>query len=476
MNTIGLCYSPTKPRNRTPLPSPLAKGGESSLSSPPLRRGKRRGRGLGRRHRALTALSCVCLLALTTSCNTLSHADAKVEAHRRWNHVRGQIKLQLAEQQYESHLFEDAAQNLKESIALDPTQPTAYALLAKAYLELGKAATAQQVLDAADRAGLASAELAYLKGVILEQRGQVDSAVEAYAEARKLDPRSVDYLVAHVECLVSLERPQEAIRLIDENADQIDDDGTVSAMAAHIAAMLGDTNQACHSYGQALASHNDSQLLAEELGRLLVRAHRYEEALAILSPVPDADSGEQASGVVRRAVATCHLALGNPASAREVLGPYAQSHPEDTIAQLILAKAALACDDVLTALRAVDFVQQREPDQPELWLVRAALNFKRRRLIPAASDLYDVLQNDPEDVDAHCLLAEVMRARDQADAARTHFERALAIDPTCTWATHGLKALTRGGPAPVPLNPKPEQKLTSAPADPSEAVASQDQP
>ncbi len=427
-------------------------------------------------HGRLVALLLVEFTVLTASCNMPSHTNAKVEAHQRWNQVRGQIKLQLAEQQYESRLFEDAAQTLKEAIALDATQPTAYALLTKAYLELGKAASAQQVLDAADRAGLTSAEITYLKGVVFEQRGELDAAVEAYAKARKLDPSNVDYLVAHVECLVSLDRAEKAVRLLNENADRIDDDGTVSALAAHIASLLGDTSQACHSFGQALASQSDSPLVTEELGRLLVQAQRYEEALAILSPVLDADSGEQASGVVRRAVATCHLALGNPASAREVLGPYAQFHPEDTVAQLILAKAALACGDVLTALRAVDLVQQRQPDQPELWLVRAALNFKRGRLIPAASDLYDVLQNDPNDVDAHCLLAEVMRARDQADTARTHFERALAIDPTCTWATTGLEALTRGEPVPVPVNPTPEQKLTSAPAGPSQAVVSQDQP
>lgn len=412
----------------------------------------------------LVALPLVGLLVLTTGCNTVNHTDAKVQAHQRWNQVRGQVKLQLGKQQYESGLVEDASLTLRESIALDPTRPTAYALLTKAYLEQGKAASAQHVLDAAGGAGLASAELTYLKGVILEKRGQLEVAVAAYANARQLDPGNVDYLVAHAECLVSLDRPEEAIRLLNENADRIDDDATVSALAAHLAAMLGDTELACQRYGQALAAYGSSRLLAEELGRLLVGQQRYEEALAILTPVLDAQNGEDTSGVVRRAVATCHLALGNSASAKRILDPYTRSHPEDTAAQLMLAKAALACDDMMTALRAIHHVQQREPDRPELWLVRAAVNWKRGKLILAASDLYDVLQNDPNDVDAHCLLAEVMRARDQADAARTHFERALELDPTSTWATRGLELLTRRDP-----NPKltdPEQKLTSAPAGP----------
>jgi Tfp pilus assembly protein PilF len=400
------------------------------------------------------------LLLLTTACNTMRHTDAKAQAHQRWSQVRGQVKLQLAGQQYDATLFDDAAATLKESIALDPTQTEAYALLAKAYLELGKTASAQQVLDAAGHKSLASAELVYLGGVILEQRGQLEEALAKYASARKLDATNADYLVAQVECLVSLDRAESAMQTLTESANRIDDDGTVSALAAHLATLLDEPGVARRRYGEALAAHGENRLLAEELGRLLIRAQRYEEALAILSPVLDAQDGERTSGTLRRAIATCHLALGNPRMAKQILDPYARSHPEDSIAQLMVAKAALACDDILTALWSVDLAAQHEPNQPELWLVRAAVNWKRGKLITAASDLYDVLQNDPNDVDAHCLLAEVMRARDQADAARMHFEKALQLDPSCPWASAGLRTMNDHSEEPAPAGPTPS--LTAA--------------
>jgi len=400
------------------------------------------------------------LLLLTTACNTMRHTDAKAQAHQRWSQVRGQVKLQLAGQQYDATLFDDAAETLKESIALDPMQAEAYSLLTKAYLELGKMASAQQVLDTAGRRSLASAELVYLGGVILEQRGQLEEALARYASARELDATNADYLVAHVECLVSLDRAEAAMQTLTESADRIDDDGTVSALSAHLATLLDETGLARRRYGEALAAHGENRLLAEELGRLLIRAQRYEAALAILNPVLDAQEGEQSSGTLPRTIATCHLALGNPRMAKQVLDQYVRSHPEDSIAQLLVAKAALACDDLLTALRSVDLAAQHEPNQPELWLVRAAVNWKRGKLITAASDLYDVLQNDPNDVDAHCLLAEVMRARDQADAARTHFERALQLDPSCSWASAGLRTLAHVDREPAPEGPTPS--LTSA--------------
>ena len=119
-------------------------------------------------------------------------------------------------------------------------------------------------------------------------------------------------------------------------------------------------------------------------------------------------------------------------------------------------------DDILTALGAVDRAQQREPDSPELWLVRAAVNWKRGRLAAAASDLYDVLQNSPNDIEAHCLLAEVLRAQQKLEGARSHFQNALRINQDCAWASAGLKAMQNAGrlePAQQPA------RLTSAAAE-----------
>ncbi len=117
------------------------------------------------------------------------------------------------------------------------------------------------------------------------------------------------------------------------------------------------------------------------------------------------------------------------------------------------------------ALRALDHAQRKHPDDPEVWLVRAALHWKRGRLDSAAADLYDVLKNEPGNVDAHCLLAEVLAARKRISTAREHFEKALKIDPRCAWAAQGLRRLAR---AIEPLPPeKPSAALTALTADPA---------
>ncbi len=446
------------------------------------------------------------LVTLTTACSSLERSDAGLQTRQRWNHMRGRVKHGLAKQEYEAGLFDDAANTITESIALEPDQAGAYALLARANLELGKPASAQEALDAATRLELSSGDLTYMQGVILEQRGQLEPAAARYTQARTLDPRNVDYLVAEAESLVALDRPVEALRLLDEHADAIDDGATIRALGAHIAALLGDVEGAWKRYEQALLEcrmsnvecrlfsrsiqstiHNPqstipaSRLIAEELGRLLARAGRYDEAVAVLRPLLESphlngmsnvervhsidnlqsaidNSFEQeVSAGVRRVLGASYLAIGDPASAKRVLVEYARTHPDDALAQLLLAKAAIATDDILTALGAVDRTQQREPDRPELWLVRATVNWKRGRLGAAASDLYDVLQNNPNDIEAHCLLAEVLRAQQRLEGARTHFQDALRINADCAWASAGLKALKKT----KRLSPaRPPSKLT----------------
>jgi len=441
------------------------------------------------------------LTVMTYGCQTTSHAEAKLQAQERWNQMRGRVKHGLAEQQFEAGLFEDAIVTVTEAISLDPYQPDAYALLARANLELGKPASAQRALDAARGAGLESADLTYLHGVILEQRGHIEAAHARYAVARKLDPRNVDFLVAEVECLVALDRVPEALELLNGNVDRLDDDGTVMALAAHVATELGDVDAAIRWYRRALITQSgrgegwetyapstppshlspgmseaardavsatvDCRLIREELGRLLADQGRCVEAVDVLTPLTHSAADVGANGVTRRALATCHLLLDDPASARSVLLEYAGTHRDDTLAQLLVAKAAIATGDLVTALRAVHAAEEREPDRPELWLVRATVNWKRGRFAAAATDLRDVLQNDPDDVDAHCLLAEVLRTQKHTDAARSHFHKALKIEPECAWAAAGLKSLHNVAPESQPASPK----LTSAeseavPADP----------
>ena len=394
----------------------------------------------------IAALAIVVSL-LPPACHRPSHPEAKKQAEQRWNQVRAGVKLQLARQQYDGGLFDEVVRTVSESIGLDSTRPEAYVLLARANLELSRPASAEQALEAARRSGFDSADLHYMRGVILEQRNDLTGAVEEYAQARMLNAENVDYLVALAECLVALDRFQESLALLDENSHRFDDNGTVAVLAGRVAALLGDWDGAAKRLEQAAVILGDRSIVAEELGLLFVRVGRCEEAVALLRPLIDA-AGESEAASVRRGIAACYLTLGDARGAKAVLIDYARLHLEDGPAQLLLARAALETNDLLTAARAASLAESVAPGRADIALVRAAVQWRRTEYAAAAETLYGLLEKEPANSAAYCLLAEVLRAQGQDDTARDCLKRALDVDPSCLLARHALDASVVDDPIP----------------------------
>jgi len=107
---------------------------------------------------------------------------------------------------------------------------------------------------------------------------------------------------------------------------------------------------------------------------------------------------------------------------------------------LMLAKAALASGEHLTALQALENARQGK-DSPEIRLLLATVHWRRGDLEKALVVLDEIIGNNPADVDAWCLLGEVHLAMRQPAEAREAFERAIFVDPDCRWAAAQLGGL-----------------------------------
>ena len=410
-------------------------------------------------HRFLpfTVLFIAALLPLG-GCQTPTHARAKVQAEQRWSQVRGQVKLQLARQQFERGLFDDAIKTLQEATTLDPTSADSYALLAKANLELGKSTTADQVLGAAQKLGLVSAELHYLQGVVLEQRNELEAALTHYTHACSLDETKAAYVLARIETLVALNRVKEALALADAKANRFDDDGSIALLAARITALASDPRQALERFQNPSIRSAGSRVATEELGCLLANQERCSEAIQILQPLCDAAATEvhapKVSAQARRALAGCYLTENQPKLAMGVL----LDHAADQASQVILAKAALAAGEYMTGLQALEQARRGEHKAAEVDLLLAAIHWKRNDLTSAESVLDQIVAARPEDVDAWCMRGEVLLASGRPDQAKLAFQRAVDLDPECGWATHQLNASKTGLARPALLEKNISEK------------------
>jgi len=391
--------------------------------------------------RYLIAAATALFVVFSTGCRTVTPAETRQRAHDRWDRVRAEFKLQRAAQQYDARLFGEAERGATEAVALDPTLVGAYVLLARADLELNKPTSAAQVLETAREAGLDSPELTYMHGVVLEQRGQLQEASDAYKAAMESDPRDIDYVIALAESLVALDRAEEAATLLDESVGRFDDDGSILLLAGDVAVLLGDDEGAIRRYRAALEALGESPTATRELGLLLARTGRYEEAITRLTPLLDETGHEPIDPTVLIALANAYVETGQPLQARKLLRDELDGASEHIAAYAIFAKAALATGDEAEAKRITAAGLRLSPESDELTLLHATALWRLGENEPAEKCLSDYLERRPEDPTGLCLLAEVNRSMGHPDRAAELFRHALDIDPDNFWALRGLEVI-----------------------------------
>jgi tetratricopeptide (TPR) repeat protein len=393
------------------------------------------------------------ILTLGAGCASIPKDEAKANAQRQWNEARAAVKHRLAGQQLASGLPDESIRTSMETLALDPTLTEAYVVLARAHLESGKTGAALQVIESARGAGICSNDLLYTEGVILEQRELIEAAAGKYAELLEADPFHADGLVAYAECLVSLDKAEEALARLRQylenvnSAGRYDDDGSVAFLAARVAQWLGHDAEADARFTQGLAAAPRHRPMHEEFGLHLVRTRRYEKAVAILKPLVENASQDPPSAGASRGLAASYMELNDPRSARSVLQAHLERHPNDPAAQMMLAKAALAQGDLPTASRALRAAQSLVPTHPEVRLVRAVINRHEGDLPAARAGLEKIIAANPSDVEAHCLLGETFLDLGQKLEASEHFQEALKSKPDCQWAHSRLVELSVAGVA-----------------------------
>jgi len=296
----------------------------------------------------------MCVLFAGSGCHRPSYQTSRIEAKNQWNQVRARIKQQLAQQQFDQGLFQDAIANATAALALSPTLVKCYVLIAFSHLELGQSASAEAAINRAGSLGLEHSDLHYIRAVLLEQRGDVRSAVKEFARARELDKTRIEYLLAHAECLATLGRYAKALTLLAESLNTFDDSYEVATLAARVAELKGDRQLAIEYDSIALARGSSDPLVSQSLGLDLAMEGRCRQAIETLSPLLDGESMSKiAQGAVRRSLAGCLLKTGQPRKAFEIISGYSTEHPQDDAAAALHAAALWKIGEAEKALRAL---------------------------------------------------------------------------------------------------------------------------
>lgn len=319
---------------------------------------------------------------------------------------------------------------LGDAEAAEPLQADARRILAQAYLEVGEARSAVELLEGK----VTGAGTALLLARAQHQTGEMEPAIETlrpFAEplptstVDRSDPRlplAFEILREYGRWLVSAGRAEEAIPYL-RSATEIDPEEKLVWQA------LGQALAASERPEEARQALERFQQLAREEGP---ESERINQARARQED-PTASELDRAQRL---------MAQGLTERALEVVRGEISLAPEDLRARLLESRLLLHLERPAEALEAARQALRLAPESPDAFYQRGTAHVALGEIEPAEADLRRALQLAPDHVPALSDLAVVLLVQGERDEARRLLERVLELRPGDPQATETLARIS----------------------------------
>jgi tetratricopeptide (TPR) repeat protein len=362
----------------------------------------------------------------------------KQEALQNWNAARASVMLGLAKDQYTAGDFDKARDTINQAIQMDALSTSIRLLSARIAIEQGQLELADQELNAARGINPDLPEADYLSGVIYQRWQQPEKALIFYQHACQRAPTELAYLIARAETLVSLNRPNEALALLQEKADFFEHNPVIHDEMGMILLQQKKPDDAVAMFRWALILAPDDASVREHLSLALFQDKRYgEAAMNIERLVKSPDLAKRAD--LYLTLAECQLAINLLAESRISAQTACDLDPAQPAAWLTLAKISLQLGDQRRAQTGVDKALALDPDSSQGYLLLGYLDLKKNEL-PAALDAFKRSSSlDASDTTSLCMTGYVLEKMSRPREASVYYQEALRIDPSDAMA-HQLMA------------------------------------
>jgi tetratricopeptide (TPR) repeat protein len=202
-----------------------------------------------------------------------SHSENKKLAEMRFRKASTEIKLNLAQQQYDERRFDEAKKTVSECIKEDPWVSQAHLLSGKLLLREGQCDEATNELTLALELDEKLVDGWYWLGLASEEKGDYQQAHNCYSKAMNLAPGNVDYILAVAGIYAVQDKNERAIKL----------------------------------YEQAMLITGNSEAIAESLGYCYLFSDKWSKAAEIFNELVTRCQDEQKKKQYLEAAALCSI-------------------------------------------------------------------------------------------------------------------------------------------------------------------------
>ena len=346
--------------------------------------------------------------------------DPNAQAQRRWNTVRGNVKLRVAEQHFKAQRFDEAEAVLREVSQMSPESIGVYKLAVRLYLEQGRLVKAREAIDHALTHPGRDAETEYLAGIVAQRYGELDAALTHYLAAGSLASDVPEYVLAVAETYVALDEPTAGLDFLEPRLDDFDGCIPMRMLAANICRSLGLKTAAVEHCQAAIGRDDRNDTTDIEAAMIFQWADQHGEAIALLRPIVDRAWPENGDLSVKQddrhgprnhgaavTLARAYLGMRQWPASMGVLKLLMADDKSDINAWCLYCRAALSAGDLDAAWEAIDVFNQHNTPTPETYLLQAYVAHRRGDREATRRAATEALKLDEDLESARWLLGQV---------------------------------------------------------------------
>lgn len=267
--------------------------------------------------------------------------------------------------------YSQAEEVLRQATSMSPEQVDSYLILAEVYYHEGNYQLAIDTLDNAlssgsvskdELSGEALSAIYYIRGCAYSELGNTEDALQAQRQAVSYDGSNEDAILQKALMEAKSGMLSDAI----ESLGNLTDQARASFVQAEVYQMQGDVENAIASYGIAIESLDDTDLLLQaylDEGKMLAENQRYDEQIDLLQEGAQR-LGDSKNALVKEALAEAYGTRNGEGDAQreiELLEELRESGRTDINIGLNLSAAYQNVDDFDDSLSVLKDLQADYP-------------------------------------------------------------------------------------------------------------------
>ena len=192
------------------------------------------------------------------------------------------VRVQKAVVLRELDRIDEAIEELLHCLEISPYFPPAHIELGKTFYDLGEIDKALEKAEQALSLESTNSDALILKGKVLLKRGRIEEAEKIFRSLQQKHPDSVEITSEHSDALVLLDRPEEALKAIDEFLTRYMD-AKILRSKVDLLIVLKRTSEALQEVDNLLSLEQENADVLLLKGQIiLMQGTNYEKSVEVL--------------------------------------------------------------------------------------------------------------------------------------------------------------------------------------------------